>query len=102
MSAREELELTDIIVPMRMTFEQAGRQIEPGINLLHIDGWHKYEAVSRDFKLFKPLLAPQAHVMFHDVFSYYRGMRLFWHLISWRYPSYLIPYGNGLGIIQMP
>ena len=75
--------------------------IEPGINLLHIDGWHTYRAVSTDFKQFKPLLAPGAIVMFHDVNApWFRGMRLFWRQISWMYPAVLIPYSSGLGIIQ--
>ena len=50
-----------------MTFEKASHVIEHGIDLLHIDGWHTYRAVSTDFNQFRPLLAPGAIVMFHDV-----------------------------------
>ena len=102
LNIRKELGLEDVIVPLRMTFEKASQVIEPGINLLHIDGWHTYRAVSTDFKQFKPLLAPGAIVMFHDVNApWFRGMRLFWRQISWMYPAVLIPYSSGLGIIQI-
>lgn len=99
---RKELGLEDVIVPLRMTFEKASQVIEPGIDILHIDGWHTYRAVSTDFKQFRPLLAPGAIVMFHDVNNpLFRGMRLFWRRVSWTYPSVLIPYSSGLGIIQV-
>jgi hypothetical protein len=103
LETRKELGLEDVIVPLCMTFEQASHVIEPGINLLHIDGWHTYRAVSTDFEQFKPLLAPAAIVMFHDVYSpLFRGMRLFWHRMSLTYPSVMLPYSSGLGIIQLP
>ncbi len=103
LQTRNALGLDDTIVPLRMSFDQASQVIEPGINLLHIDGWHTYRAVSKDFHQFKPLLAPAAIVMFHDVYSpVFREMRLFWRRISLRYPSVLIPYSSGLGIIQVP
>lgn len=101
LSARRELGLEQVIQPMRMTFQEASRLIEPGIDLLHIDALHRFRAVRRDFRLFRPLLAPNALVLFHDVNTVFRGMRLFWRLISARYPSCLIPYSQGLGIIRV-
>jgi len=78
-----------------------GRVIEPGTELLHIDGWHKFSAVRADFRLFRRHLNRGALVMFHDVNTVFRGMRLFWKLVSAQYPSYLVPYGHGLGIIRV-
>jgi predicted O-methyltransferase YrrM len=99
--ARRKLGLDTTIVPLRMTFEEASRHIKPGIDLLHIDGFHTFKAVSNDFKCFRPLLIPNAVVLFHDVYTGFRGMRLFWALISRRFPSHLIPYSHGLGVIQV-
>lgn len=101
LSKRRELSLEQIVEPMRMTFKDASLAIQPGIDLLHIDGWHTFRAVSSDFRLFRRHLNPGALVMFHDVFTVFRGMRLFWKLMSGRYPSYLIPYGHGLGVIKV-
>jgi hypothetical protein len=63
---------------------------------------HTFKAVSNDFRCFRPLLNPGAVVLFHDVYTHFREMRIFWALISRRFPSYLIPYSHGLGVIQVP
>lgn len=100
---RDELGLNETVRPMRMTFEEASMNIAPPIDLLHVDGLHKFRAVSRDFRQFRQHLKPGAIVLFHDVYgNHFPQMRLFWALISRRYPSHLIPYQHGLGILQIP
>jgi predicted O-methyltransferase YrrM len=99
---RSELGLASNIFPLRMTFEEASEKIAPPIDMLHVDGWHTFAAVFRDFKTFRRHLAPGAIVLFHDVYTYFPGMRLFWAVTARRFPSYLIPYSHGLGIIQIP
>jgi Methyltransferase domain len=99
---RQKLGLDDTVFPMRMTFAEASKKITPPIDLLHVDGLHTFKAVTSDFKDFRNLLAPGGIVLFHDVYTTFRQMRLFWALISSRYPSYRIPYSHGLGIIQVP
>jgi predicted O-methyltransferase YrrM len=101
LETRHSLGLDDTICPLKMTFEEASRQIKPNIDLLHIDGLHTFGAVSKDFKRFRHLLAPEAIVLFHDVYTFFPGMRLYWSLIARRFPSYLIPYSHGLGVIQI-
>jgi predicted O-methyltransferase YrrM len=98
---RRELDLESTICPLRMTFEEASDKIEPKIDLLHVDGLHTFRAVYRDFKSFRRHLAPGAIVLFHDVYTDFPQMRLFWALIARRFPSYLIPYSHGLGVIQV-
>lgn len=102
LSDRRQLRLEDTVVPLRMTFEEASRRIPEGIDLLHIDGWHTFRAVRNDFRTFRPLLNPGAIVLFHNVRANFRGMRVFWRLLTLRYRSYRIPYSFGLGVIQMP
>jgi hypothetical protein len=99
---RHKLSLDNTVFPLRMTFAEASKQITSPIDLLHVDGLHTFKAVTSDFNAFRHLLAPDAIVLFHDVYTKFRGMRLFWALISRRYPSYRIPYSHGLGVIQIP
>jgi hypothetical protein len=98
---RKKLDLEHTISPLRMTFEEASKQINPTIDLLHVDGLHTFRAVSQDFKCFRRHLAPGAIVLFHDVYSGFPEMRLFWALMAWRFPAYLIPYSHGLGVVQI-
>lgn len=102
LSDRRKLRLDDVVVPLRMTFEEASRRIPEGIDLLHIDGWHTFRAVRNDFRAFRPLLNPGAVVLFHDVRGDFFGMRVFWRWLTLRYQSYRIPYSSGLGVIRMP
>jgi predicted O-methyltransferase YrrM len=101
LACRKELGLEHVIVPLRMTFEEAAKKVEPGIDLLHVDGWHKFRAVRHDFATFRPHLRKGGLAMFHDVNHGFRGMRLFWRMVAMRYPHYLIPYGCGLGVVQV-
>lgn len=100
LSFRRELGLDEIIIPLRMTFAEARQQIPHDIDLLHIDGWHTFGAVRRDFRLFQPRLAAEALVLFHDVNAHFLGMRLFWLLASLKHPSALVPYSHGLGVLH--
>jgi predicted O-methyltransferase YrrM len=102
LTKRRALGLEDIIVPMRMTFAEARKKIPSEIDLLHIDGWHTFKAVSNDFKMFRPMVARGGIVMFHDVYTVITQMRVFWSIISRLYPSCLIPYSHGLGVIRLP
>lgn len=97
---RSALGLEDVIVPMRMTFEEAAAKISEPIDLLHIDGWHTFQAVRHDLNLFRSKLAPGATVIFHDVNTHFVGMRIFWLWLSLIRPTALVPYSHGLGVAR--
>jgi len=99
---KHKLGLDSTVRPLKMTFAEASKQITAPVDLLHVDGMHTIRAVISDFNSFRHLLAPGAIVLFHDVYTGFQEMRLFWALISRRYPSYRIPYASGLGVIQIP
>jgi len=99
---RDRLGLEEVIVPLRMTFEEARDRIPSGIDLLHIDGLHTLDAVTHDFETFGPLVRPGGLVLFHDVNTGFQDMRRFWRSLKRRYRSHLFPYSHGLGVIRMP
>jgi predicted O-methyltransferase YrrM len=95
------LGLIDVIIPLRMMFHEARDRILGKIDMLHIDGEHTWDAVSRDFDTYLPLVRHGGIVMFHDVNTYHDDVRRFWSAVSARYVSHTIPYSHGLGIIRV-
>ncbi|MBP2111658.1 class I SAM-dependent methyltransferase [Paenibacillus silagei] len=88
---------------MRMTFDEAVSQFpDESIDLLHIDGFHTYEAVKHDFETWLPKLAVNGIVLMHDItvvkddFGVYR----FWGELRQLYPSVQFEHGFGLGILM--
>ena len=85
---------------IRSTFSEARSQVPDGsIDLLHIDGCHHYEAVQRDFDMWKPKLSNRAVVLFHDTAEPSFGVGEFWKQLRDRYPHFEFSHARGLGIL---
>jgi hypothetical protein len=87
---------------IRSTFDEASKYFEEGsIDLLHIDGFHTYEAVKRDFDLWYLKLSSRAVVLFHDINVRERefGVIRLWKERRERWPSFEFIHGHGLGIL---
>lgn len=81
--------------------DQLDRFDDGSIDLLHIDGRHRYEDVREDFELYLPKVSDRGVVLFHDIaetsgdFGVYR----LWDEIASRYPSYAFSHEHGLGVL---
>jgi predicted O-methyltransferase YrrM len=60
------LGLSEQVMIVRSTSEEAARNWKDPIDLLFIDGDHSYEGVKRDWDLFAPYVKPFGIVVFHD------------------------------------
>lgn len=89
---------------IRARFDEALKYFnDKSIDILHIDGFHTYEAVSHDFNSWFPKLSDKAVVLFHDTnvkrddFGVYK----FFDEISQKYPCFEFSHGYGLGVVAV-
>lgn len=89
---------------LQSTFEDALDHFGDGtISLLHIDAYHVYEAVKRDFNSWLPKMNRDGVVVFHDTNVRERdfGVRKFWDEIKSKHQHFEFLHGHGLGVLAL-
>jgi O-antigen biosynthesis protein len=89
---------------MRKTFDDAVDDFADGqIDLLHIDGFHTYEAIKHDFETWLPKMSTKGVVLLHDTAERKDdfGVYLLVTELRQRYPVFEFTHGHGLGLVAV-
>jgi Methyltransferase domain len=89
---------------VQSTFDSAVARFEDStVDLLHIDGYHTYEAVRHDFNSWKGKLSSKNVTLFHDINVRERdfGVWQFWEEVKKDYPHFEFFHGCGLGVLAV-
>jgi hypothetical protein len=90
---------------LRTTFDEATTCFsDASIDILHIDGYHTYDAVRRDFETWSNKVRPGGIVLFHDTAIRQGdfGVWRFWEEIRSDFRTFSFLHSCGLGVLQIP
>lgn len=90
---------------IRSSFDEAlDRFDDSTIDILHIDGFHSFEAVEHDFRTWLPKLSERGIVLFHDTnvrSDPTFGVWKFWDALKTGHPHLEFLHSYGLGVLAV-
>ena len=87
---------------LKMSFSEALNSFkDQSVDLLHIDGFHSYEAIKEDFDSWLPKVNPNGIILLHDIHVRRNtfGVYKFWSEIKTRYTTIEFVGSHGLGVV---
>ncbi len=85
-------------------FDDALQEFGEGtIDLLHIDGYHSYQAIRKDWENWLPKLSDKGVVLLHDTRVQDEGFGVWklWEELKEGYPYFELPHEHGLGLLAV-
>lgn len=86
---------------LRTDFDEARRRLPGGVDVLHIDGCHTYEAARHDYETWRDAVADDGVILFHDVAERGSGFGVWrlWDELRARFQTVTFEHSHGLGVL---